>query len=72
MVHKISKMDILIHILLNLPEEYDTTLELHEYGLENNFTLLERAKEKPRAKFDKIHRQKGFPEGALTVIVIKT
>ena len=48
---KMSEMDLIIHILYNLPEEYKTTLELLENDLENDVATLDRVKEKLRTKF---------------------
>jgi biotin synthase-like enzyme len=58
-------MDIIIHILQNLPNEYKNTVELLENNLENEVANLERVKEKLRNKFDKIQRSKINSEGAL-------
>jgi gag-polypeptide of LTR copia-type/Zinc knuckle len=65
--HEVSDMDIVIHILQNLPKEYDTTTELLEYDLENNFASLDRVKEKLRARFDKLQRSNPTQDDALIV-----
>jgi hypothetical protein len=43
--HDISEMDLIIHILQNLPEEYKTTIEVLENDLESDIATLERVKE---------------------------
>jgi hypothetical protein len=52
----ISEMDLIIHILHNLPEEYKTTIELLENDLESDIATLERVKEKLRTKFNRINK----------------
>jgi hypothetical protein len=47
-----SDMDLMIHILQNLPNEYETTLELLENDLENKVASLDQIKEKLRSKFE--------------------
>jgi hypothetical protein len=37
----VAEMDIIIHILQNLPKEYENTVELLENNLENEFTKFE-------------------------------
>jgi mannose-6-phosphate isomerase-like protein (cupin superfamily) len=54
--HGITEMDIIIHILHNLPEEYETLIKLLENDLESDTAALERVKEKLRAKFNRINR----------------
>jgi gag-polypeptide of LTR copia-type len=66
--HEISEVDLVIHILQNLPKEYDNTVELLEYDLENDFASLDWVKEKLRAKFEKfekLQRSKPAQDGAL-------
>jgi hypothetical protein len=48
--HQMSEMDLIIHILQNLPKEYETTLELLENNLENDVAMLDCEKEKLRTK----------------------
>ena len=48
MGHSISDIDLIIHILHNLPEEYETTIELLENDLEDELASLDRVKEKLR------------------------
>jgi hypothetical protein len=43
--HKISEMDMIIHILQNLTKEYDTTAEILENNLDNDLASLDRVKE---------------------------
>jgi hypothetical protein len=52
-----SEMDLIIHILQNLPKEYETTLELLENDLEKDIATLDRVKEKLRTKFERIPRR---------------
>jgi hypothetical protein len=63
--HEVSDMDVVIHILQNLPKENDTTSELLEYDLENDFASLDMVKEKLRARFEKLQRSKPIQDGAL-------
>jgi len=63
--HNVTDMDLIIHILHNLPREYETTLELLENNLKNDLATLDRVKEKLREKFERIQRGKSSPEGAL-------
>jgi gag-polypeptide of LTR copia-type len=65
--HQISKMDLIIHILQNLPKEYETTLERLENDLENDVATLDRVKEKLRTKFERLQRGKSMPDNALLV-----
>jgi hypothetical protein len=58
-------MDIIIHILQNLPNEYKNTVELLENDLENKVANLDRMKENLRNKFNKIQQSKINSEGAL-------
>ena len=53
MGHSISDIDLIIHILHNLPEEYETTIELLENDLENELASLDRVKEKLRGNLRK-------------------
>ena len=52
MGHSISDIDLTIHILHNLPEEYETTIELLENDLENELASLDRVKENERSSQD--------------------
>jgi hypothetical protein len=52
--HQITEMEIIIHILQNLPNEYENKVELLENDLENEVANLDRVKEKLRNKFEKI------------------
>jgi hypothetical protein len=51
----ITEMDIIIHILHNLSEEYEITIKLLENDLELDTAALERVNEKLRAKFNRIN-----------------
>ena len=53
---KLSEMDVIIHVLHNLPSEYETTIEILETELERDEATLERVKEKLRARFEKIQK----------------
>jgi gag-polypeptide of LTR copia-type len=50
--HTLTEMDLIIHILYNLPEEYSTTVQMLENDLELDLAKLERFKEKLRIKFE--------------------
>jgi hypothetical protein len=39
--HQVSEMDIIIHILQNLPKEYENTVELLVNNLENDVANLD-------------------------------
>jgi gag-polypeptide of LTR copia-type len=54
--HSLSEMDLIIHILYNLPEEYSTTVEMIENDFELDLATLERVKEKLRIKFERINQ----------------
>jgi hypothetical protein len=43
--HQVTEMDIIIHILQNLPNEYENTVELLENDLENEVANLDSVKE---------------------------
>ena len=60
-----SDMDLMIHILHNLPNEYETTLELLENDLENEVASLDRIKEKLRTKFERMGKSRNPMDGAL-------
>jgi hypothetical protein len=62
--HQVSEMDIIMHILKNLPNKYENTVELSDNDLENEVVNLDRVKEKIRSKFEKIQRSKVNTEGA--------
>ena len=67
MGHSISDIDLIIHILHNLPEEYENTIELLENDLENELASLDRVKEKLRGNFEKIQRERISQDGAFVV-----
>jgi gag-polypeptide of LTR copia-type len=52
--HKISEMDLIIHIIHNLPSEYETTIEFIENELEMDTGSLDRVRERLRSKFERI------------------
>jgi gag-polypeptide of LTR copia-type/Zinc knuckle len=66
--HPMSEMDLIIHILQNLPKEYETTLELLENDLENDVATLDRVKEKLRTKFEQLQRGKSMSDNALMIV----
>jgi gag-polypeptide of LTR copia-type len=49
--YKISEMDLIIHIIYNLPSEYKTTIHFIENELEMDTGSLERVRERLRSKF---------------------
>ena len=63
--HKVSKMDLIIHIMNNLPQEYETTIEFIENELETEIAMLERVKEKLRTKFERLNKSMNENEKAL-------
>ena len=56
--HSLSEMDLIIHILYNLPEEYSTTVEMIENDFELDLATLERVKVKLRIKFERINQSR--------------
>jgi hypothetical protein len=65
--HKISEMDMIIHILQNLTKEYNTTAEILENNLDNNLVSLDRVEEKLRARFEKIQKTRPNQDGTMMV-----
>ena len=55
--HKISEMDVIIHIIHNLLQGYETIVELLENELEMQTATLERVRERPRTKFERSSMQ---------------
>jgi hypothetical protein len=62
-----SEMDLIIHILQNLPKEYERTFELLENDLENDLATLSCVKKKLRTKFELLQRGKSMSDNALLV-----
>jgi hypothetical protein len=54
--HKISEMDLIIHIIHNLPREYETTIKFIENELEMDTGSLGRVRERLRLKFERISK----------------
>jgi hypothetical protein len=55
MGYKMSEMEIIVHILNNLPREYESVVEQVEGDLDNGLTVdLDKVKNKLRAKFGRI------------------
>ena len=63
--HKVSEMNLIIHIMHNLPQEYETTVEFIENELEMEIATLERVKEKLRTKFERLNKSMNENEKAL-------
>jgi gag-polypeptide of LTR copia-type len=61
----VSEMDLIIHIMHNLPAEYETTIEFIENELESNTTTLERVKERLQTKLERLSKFFGAKEQAL-------
>jgi DNA repair exonuclease SbcCD ATPase subunit len=61
----ITEMDLIIHILHNLPEEYETAIKFIENELENDTATLERVKERLRTKYERIKTYNPSNERAL-------
>jgi hypothetical protein len=55
MGYKVSEMEIIIHILNNLPREYQSVVEQVDVDLDNGLTVdLDKVRNKLRAKFGRI------------------
>jgi hypothetical protein len=55
MGYKMSEMEIIVHILNNLPREYESVVEQIEGDLDNRLTVdLDKVKNKLRSKFGRI------------------
>jgi len=65
--NSMSELDLIIHILHNLPPEYENTVEILENELENDALYLEKLKDKLRCKFERLNKDgtKGRNEKAL-------
>ena len=50
----VSEMDLIIHIINNLPEEYENTVEFIQNELEGNAVSLEKVKERLRMKYERL------------------
>jgi hypothetical protein len=58
MGYKMSEMEIIVHILNNLPREYESVVEQIEGDLDNGLTVdLDKVKNKLRSKFGRIKNQ---------------
>ena len=64
MSNEISDEDVMIHILNNLPEEYDTVVEAMERKLDNSVDLftLRNLKNELMLKYNRIKKNKGISE----------
>jgi gag-polypeptide of LTR copia-type len=63
--HPISEMDLIIHIMHNLPDEYKTTVKFIENELENNSVTLDKVRERLRTKFERLNKSLERSEKAL-------
>jgi hypothetical protein len=52
--HPISEMDLIIHVMHNLPEEYENTIEIIQNEMENTDISFEKVKEKLRMKYERL------------------
>ena len=50
--HPISEMDLIIHIMHSLPDQYETSDKFIETELEDEFAVLDQVREKLRNKFE--------------------
>jgi len=51
-----SELDLIVHILHNLPTEYENTVEILENELENDSLDLEKLQDKLRSKFERLNK----------------
>ena len=58
-----SDMDFMIHILQNLPDEYENAVELLEYELEEELLDIEKIKIKLRTKYERIIKKESKNSG---------
>jgi gag-polypeptide of LTR copia-type len=49
--HPFSEMELIIHIMHNLPEEYESTVKFIKNVLESDSAALEKVRERLRTKF---------------------
>ena len=62
---KIEEEDFWLHVLSNLPEEYETTVELLSRDLEDTRLTEESEKSMLRAKYKRLQRNSGTSDRAL-------
>jgi gag-polypeptide of LTR copia-type len=55
--HEVSNEDMMVHILHNLPKEYENTIEIMEIELENGKLNLNKMRERLRNKFTRFDAQ---------------
>jgi heme exporter protein D len=61
----VSEMDIIIHIIHSLPQEYETIIEFLENEIKMETSTLERVRKRLRMKFDRISKSIKENEKAL-------
>jgi gag-polypeptide of LTR copia-type/Zinc knuckle len=66
--HPVSEMDLIIHIVHNLPEEYENTVEFIQNELEDSEISLDKVKERLRMKFERLKTSSLKVEKALVSI----
>jgi Zinc knuckle len=70
MGHEVSDKDMMVHILHNLPKEYENTIEIMEIELENGELDLNKMRERLRNKFARFDAQEK-KEDSDTALVVK-
>jgi hypothetical protein len=68
LVHPINEMDFIIHIMLDLPEEYKNTIKFIQNELEDGKILIEKVKEYLRMKFERLNTLAAKNETALVSV----
>ena len=55
-VHEMEDIDLLLHIVVNLPTSYDTVVEIVQDDFNNGSLTLEVLRTKLNAKFKRLHK----------------
>jgi hypothetical protein len=70
MNHQMTDLDMIIHILNNLPSEYESVIESLETDLDDNLLVnLEKVRAKLRAKYLRIQRYQGEKPSSRALIM---
>jgi gag-polypeptide of LTR copia-type len=70
--HPITEMDLIIHIMHNLPDEYETMIEFIENELDNDSATLEKVKERLRTKFEQLNKSMERNKNAFALSCLKS
>ena len=54
--HKMEDMDLLLHIVVNIPASYNTVVEIVQDNLKNGSLTLETLRSKLNIKFKRLHK----------------